>query len=186
MSNANAGSEEKAGAEGAPQKEITAKSVMEAVRRVPLFGDHERDEATRWLAEGHDKFEAHMVLATHYHMRGVEAGTPDYYSIRDNDADDGTYMLRDHMIIDEPTMQEAGPRCIAQLPLAAQAVHHAVQAIALAPEESAALFTLERAMEGLIDAGGTILAIAASQVESASGVACQGEGQTPPTSEVDR
>ena len=162
LSSTDTGADEKAGAEGASQKKISGKVVMEVVRQVPQFGDHERDEALSWLAAGRDKLEAHLVLATHHHMRGVRAGTPDYYSIRDNEADDGSYTFRDGPLVGEEAVQEARARCLAQLPLAAQAVHHAVQAVVLAPKESAALFALGRTMEGLIDCGGTILAIAAS------------------------
>ena len=153
----------KGGAEGAPQPEVNAKVVMEMVRGVPQFGDDQRDEATSWLEEGRDRLKGHLVLAWHYHMRGAEVGTPDYFSIRDNEADDGSYVLRGHIVIDERTMQEAEPRCLAQLPLAAQAVQHAVQAVALAPHGGAAMFALERAMEGLVDAGGTLPAITASR-----------------------
>lgn len=46
-------------------------------------------------------------------------------------------------------------------------VQHAVRAVTLAPKEGAAMFALERAMEGLIDAGGTLLAIAAAREEQA-------------------
>ena len=149
--------------------------------------DEARDTALGTLATDPDNVDAHLALARYFHFRGVERGTPDYLSLRDNQADDGSYVLRDQFIVDGELKARARREALAQLPLAAEAVMHAVKAVELDPDRRESVFVLKRCLEGLVDAAGTILALAASDQtaeECPPGNACHAEGQICPGSDA--
>ena len=95
--------------------------------------------------------------------------------------------MRDYLVVDGELRARARQESLAQLPLATQAIVHAVKAVELDPDRRECVFVLKRCLEGIVDAGGTILAVAVSDQtaeESAPGNACQGEGQTCPGSDA--
>ncbi len=100
-------------------------------------------------------------MARHHWLVAAGSGTPLYYSIRDNDSDDGSYVLRDDLVLEDADLEEARGQALRELPHAVAAVGYAERAVAADPLNESSLFALERSMEALADAGGTLLAVAA-------------------------
>ena len=140
-----------------------ASGVAEAVAEFRAsMTDAARDGALSTLETDPDNVNAPLALATHYHLVGVEVGAPDYLSIRDNEGDDGTYLLRDYLVVDGELRARARQEALAQLPLATEAIVHAAKAVELDLDRRECMFVLKRCLEGIVDAAGTILALAES------------------------
>ncbi len=108
-----------------------------------------------------DLCDAACILAQHHCLMAARNGTPLYYSIRDNDSDDGSYVLREDIVLEDADLEEARGQALRGLPHAAAAVRYAERAVAADALNGSSLFALERSMEALVDAGGTLLAVAA-------------------------
>ena len=108
-----------------------------------------------------DIHDAACILAQHHCLMAARNGTPVYYAIRDNDSDDGSYVLREDLVLEDADLEEARGQALRGLPHAVTAVRYAERAIAADALNGSSLFALERSMEALADAGGTLLAVAA-------------------------
>lgn len=162
MTNRDSGGTQQEGTTGQDAVNWTS-GVAEAVAELRAsMTDEARDVALRTLDTDPDNVDAHLALATHYHLVGVERGTCDYLSIRDNEADDGSFLLRGQFVVDGELRARAKRESLAQLPLATEAIMHAVKAVELGPDRRECVFVLKRCLEGIVDAAGTILALAAS------------------------
>lgn len=134
--------------------------VAEAVADLrACMTDDARSRALRTLETDPSNVDAHLALARHHHFLGVEAGTPDYLSIRYNESDDGSYTPRTDLFDpeseDEDSLRDVMAQTLRQMPLATEAMLHAVKAAVLDPDSRNSQFIVERCLEGIVDAAGT-------------------------------
>jgi len=92
----------------------------------------------------------------------LSAGVGDYLTVRDEVADDGSYRWRDsvdHEAFEMDDLVMIRDQARRQLPLAIQALQHASEAVRLDPEHRDTRVALERSMEAVVDAAGTLLVV---------------------------
>ena len=102
--------------------------------------------------------EVNRLAAEHFMFAAVDCAGAGYYTIRDSEADDGRYKWRDDIAPCE-SLTELRDAAMHQLPLAVEALQHAVKAVALEPDSKDSMFRLERTLEEVVDAAGTLMVV---------------------------